>query len=466
MNTHTRHLRGRLVRALALAALVLLLPLPAMAQDAVSPGAVRPGTERPQDAVHGGVPSPAPSSMPGGAGMPQRKPFTLKVAVQKVGADGKKAPVPGASVLVDAIAGQMKITSYTATSDANGVATFELNGVSGANYVPKVVHEGINFTGASVSPTQDVHEVAIDLFDKSFDDKNLLVTDMMTTVDLWEDYLVFTQMWTFVNAAPVAFDPTGAGERYAEGLPIVLPKMAQGINAMVIRGQGVTEEGRVVENRVLVNAPVPPMAEGQDPLRVQLRYSIPMNASTMEYRQELEYKIEGMRVVVPLQTRYKRHPRLNLELTAPGFPEVGKGNRMPGMRADLDFVVARDGHAEPGGELYFTISGLPIPEPTKRNIALGLGLLVLLGGGLLLGRERKGDSLKGKGASKALMRALTEEREDLFDALRDLEDRYEDGELSDRLYDIEAARLRERLALVLRRLDQERGVSSSRKGAA
>ncbi len=412
--------------------------------------------DAPAGAVHGGqAPAPAPASAPGA--MPQRKAFKLNVKVNKRGDGGAETPAAGVAVLLDAMAGDMKIRSYNAKTNEQGVATFDLVGVMGARYVPKVVHEGINFTGQAVTPSQDVHDATIVLFDKTFDDKGLLVTDMMTTVDLWEGYLVFTQMWTFVNTGPTAFDPTGStDEKYAEGLPIVLPKKAQGINAMVMRGGGVTEQARVFENKVFVTAPVPPMVEGSEPLRVQLRYSMTLKDSFFEYEQPLDYAVEGMRVVVPLQTRFKKHPSLSLTLNAPGFPDIGDGRRMPGMNPNMKFVVARDGTAEPGSKLYFTVDGYPVHDPPGRWIALGLVVLALLGGFMLFARESKGKGGQGRGARKLKIRALTDEREDLFDALRDLDERYEDGELSDRRYDIEAARLRERLALVLRRLEQER----------
>lgn len=424
----------------------------ALAQDAPGGGAVHGGAAAP--------PPSAPASAPGG--MPERKPFTLKIKVKQVQPDGTKAPMADAAVLVDAMAsmggqGTMKVRTYNAKTDAQGVASLDLVGVVGATYVPKVLHDGVNFTGAAVSPSQEVHEVSIDVFGKTFDDKDLLVTELMTTVDLWEGYLILTQMWTFSNAASVAFDPTGSpDEKYAEGMPIVLPKKAMGINAMVIRGQGVTEQARVVENKVLLEAPIPPMAEGQDPLRVQLRYSMPLKGSHFDYEQQLDYKVEGMRVIVPLQTRYNRHPRLNLTLDAPGFPEVGDGRRMPGMAQNMQFVVARDGHADPGGKLSFSIDGLPAPDTTPRWVALILGVLMLLGGVWLLVIERRGGVVRGRAGVKSLIRALTDEREDLFDALRDLDERYDEGDLSERRYDIEAAKLRERLALVMRRLERAR----------
>ena len=81
---------------------------------------------------------------------------------------------------------------------------------------------------------------------------------------------------------------------------------------------------------------------------------------------------------------------------------------------------------------------------------------MLLGGAWLLVIERRGGVARGRAGVKSLIRALTDEREVLFDALRDLDERYDEGDLSERRYDIEAAKLRERLALVMRRLERAR----------
>jgi Tfp pilus assembly ATPase PilU len=79
--------------------------------------------------------------------------------------------------------------------------------------------------------------------------------------------------------------------------------------------------------------------------------------------------------------------------------------------------------------------------------------LILVGGVWLYRQEVA--RLEGGSARKVLLRALEQEREELFEDLRDLEESYDQGEVSDRRYDVEAAELRERLALVLRRLAHE-----------
>ncbi len=462
MTTRSRALAAALVAAALLSPGTAPLAQQG-APDTLSPGDVRPGSEKPQDAVHGGgAPQLGAPATPGA--MPARRPFSLKVKVQKVDAEGKKVPMAGADVLLDAMASpQMKIKTYTEKADADGVATFSLTAVEGSTYIPKVLSDGINFTGEQVVPDADAKAITIDVFGKTFDDSGVIVSELMTTVDLTEGQLVFMQMWTFVNTSPFAFDPSGAlnSEKYKKGLPIQLPKKAQGAHATVMLGKGVVQDAELFEDMVFVKAPIPPQAEGQDPLRVQIRFGMPLEDAVLEYSQPLLYKIEGMRVIVSLQTRFAKMPELALQLEAPGFPSVGDGREMPGMRKDQKVLVARDGHAEPGGALNFTVSGYPAHDPPERKIALALFVLILIVGGVVFLRERRGAGQGGKNSRELRIKALTDEREDLFDALRDLEERFDQGELGDRAYDIEVARLRERLALVLRRLDQAQSADNA-----
>lgn len=404
-------------------------------------------------------PTPNPNPMMPGSGplqRPQGKPFDLTVAVTQVDNAWKRAPAPGAEVLLEVYAGDTRVKSYTAKTDASGAATFQgLFRIEGARYVPVATFEGVVYRGAPLSPTQDAHTSQIDVYGKTYEDSALQVSDLMTTVDVVERFLVFMQMWSFVNTAPQTFDVAHATDpRYAEGLVIELPIKAEGIQARIFLPTGEPIEAQVVESRIYIKEPIPPAGEGSQPLRVQIHYSMKLEDTDFAYAQPIAYPVESMRVIVNQTTPYKRHPRLNLTLEAPGFGSVGRNQQMPGMREGMEFVVARDGQAKPGDTLRFTIRGYPVPKPWGAWLALGGGALVLAAGGFILQRERSRQSDASRLAALRL-KALQEERESLYDALRYLDDRYYNGEVSDRAYDLEVASLRERLALVLRRLEAE-----------
>lgn len=447
MNKH------RMTRGLLVALLWLGSAVPALAQDAVG------GQEAPAAPAGEAPAAPAVynSGMQAGGARPamlNQKTFTLQVNVRQVGAQGEKAPVKGASVLLEAFAGQAKVKTYNATSDERGVATFgPLTAIQGVRYLPRVTHEGVNFPGAALIPEKEVESLSIDIYGKTYEDSALRVTDLLTFVDLWEGYLVITQMWSLQNGGDKAFDPNGAkGDRYLEGLPLTLPVAAQGVQATIIK-DGSSIQARAINNRVLLDQAVPPSLPGVAPLRVQVRYSIPLESPSVDYEQPTLYPVERAQVAVSLDTRFEKVPTLNVKMDAPGFPEVETSDNVPGMQPGRRFLVARGARLEAGQPLRFSLDGYPIPEPFGVWImVLAAGLIFLVGGWLY--RQETGRA-QGRTARTVLLKALHQEREELFEALRDLEDRFDEGELSERRYDMEAAQLRERLALVLRRIQQE-----------
>lgn len=411
------------------------------------------------------APAPAPMSMPGMPAMPGRPqgtPFQLAVRVQKADEAWKRNPVPQQDVLLEIYAGGTMIRTYTAQTGADGVANFDkLTLIPGARFIPVVVADGIRFEGRPIAPTSGSKaEANVNVYEKTYGDEGVVVSDLLTTVDVVEGFLVYNQIWTIANARPRAFDVTHATDpKYSEGLVIQLPTMAEGIEAVVSRGQGAMRDAKVVESRVIVTDPILPATDQDEPLRVQIRYSSKLLDPSLHYSQTIAYPVENMRVITTLTTPYKRTPRLNLSMTAPGFANVGPG-RMPGMRDGTEFLIAEGRKAAAGSNLEFTITGFPVHDPVWRWLALVGGLLSVVVGVILF---RQDAASKRDPATLAALkrRALEEEREQLYELLRDLDDRFFNGEVTERAYDIEVASLRERLALVLRRLDD----TASRKAA-
>jgi hypothetical protein len=387
----------------------------------------------------------------GSAQMPARgKPFSVTVTVVQVQEGGQKTPVTGATVILEARAGKMVVTKKTATTGEDGVGKFEtLQSIKGVIYVPTVAHGGVSFNGLGIVPPEDgspqSREVVV--YGVSGDDSKVVVKELITAVELWEDQFLITQTWSFENRAEVAFDATQAeGEKYNDGLLIRTPSVAKGIHAQVIRGRGDVSEARVVEDKVWVRAPVPPASKGQEPLRVRLQFSIDHNSDTIEFDQPMLYNVEYSEIIVPLGTRFKKIPTLDLEMTAAGFNVAARK-----LRSGDNGLVAIDGKHALGSALRFRIEGYPTFRSPISNLTLFLLLAILVGGAVMYYREvhvRRG----GRTQAQQHRVALDVEREVLFDALGELEIRYDEGLVSDRAYDIEAGNLRERLALVLRHL--------------
>jgi len=438
---------------------------PAAAPDKAEPAA-DPAAAEPVPAVPAvpGVPvepPPAaeppgvPDSMPALPTRPKGTPFELGVRVNKVDDAWKKAPVAGQDVLLQIFAGDMMIKTYTQKTGPDGLATFsKLTLIPGARFVPAVIHDGVRFAGRQIAPSSGSKlETDINIYDKTYTDEGLVVTDLLTTIDVVEGFLIYMEIWTLANTQPRVFDLSKATDpKYADGMVIELPIKAEGIEAIVTRSQNTIAEAKVVDNKVMVTEPILPAMEGEDPIRVQIRYSMKLDSATVTFRQPLAYNVDNMRVIATMTTPYKRTPRMDLKMTAPGFTAVGPTRPSQGMRDGTEFMMAEGGKAKAGGALEFTISGFPVKDPPWRWLALFGGLGAVIAGFAL----SRGDAQKKRNPATvaALKRqALEEEREKLFDALRDLDDRYFTGEVTDRAYDLEVASLRERLSLVLRRLD-------------
>jgi hypothetical protein len=398
----------------------------------------------------------------GGAKMPERgKPFALDVTVSKKGEAGAE-PVAGATVLLEARAGEMVVTKKSAVTGAGGVAKFEtLQSIAGVTYVPTVTHDGATFSAVGVVPPKDGSRLtsSLSVYGISTDDSKIRVSQLITAAELWEDQFLITQTWTFVNRDTVAFDPTKAGgEKYNDGLQIRTPTDAKGVHATVIRGRGDVTQARVVEDKVWVRSPVPPETKGTEPLRVRLQFSLDHNTDTLSLDQPILYPVEYSEVIAPLGTRFEKVPTLDLSMNAPGHTvETRK------LRNGDQGLVASGGKYSAGDGLRFDLSGFPVFTSPFNNIAAVLVLLIFVGGVLLFRKEvvtRRG----GRSEMQQRTVALKSERETLFESLRDLELRYDQGGVSDRAYDIEAASLRERLALVLRRLAANDSATSGTAG--
>ncbi len=396
----------------------------------------------------------------GGAKMPERgKPFALDVTVGKKGSGDTPEAVSGATVLLEARAGEMVVTKKSAVTGADGVARFEeLQSIAGVTYVPTATYEGATFSAVGIVPPSDGsrQKSALSVYGLSTDDSKVRVSQLITAAELWEDQFLITQTWTFVNRDTVAFDPmTAGGEKYNDGLQIRAPSAAKGIHATVIRGRGDVTQARVAEDKIWVRAPVPPDAKGQEPLRVRLQFSLDHITDTLSLEQPILYPVEYSEVIAPLGTRFTKVPTLDLTLTATGH-QVEKSKLRNG---DMG-LVASGGKFDEGGALTFELVGFPVFKSPLNDIAAVLVLLVFIGGIVMYRREvvtRRG----GRTEAQLRTQALAGERELLFESLRDLELRYDQGGVSDRAYDIEAASLRERLALVLRRLAADQTTSGT-----
>jgi hypothetical protein len=397
------------------------------------------------------TPTPPPSGM-GRPPMQGGSTFPLKVNVSLVGDKWEPSPSAGQDVKLDVLVGRTVVKSYHANSDAEGVASFaSVTSMPGVQYSVTVSYEGTAFHSTSPVVPSDAATASVLLYPSTGDPSGIVVKNLRMTVDLGEKYLFLRQTWTIANTKPAVFNSTKSTDPlHADGLALVLPASADSLHAKIMFGEGTMEEGETVQNKVLIATPIMPTHASGRPIDVQVSYSMKLNTATFEYAQKMNFPVESAEVIVSQTTGYARFPTLNLALSAPGFSRVGNNRTVPGYRQDLNFLVAQGARVPKDASLVFVVTGYPVGDSPMRWYALGAALLAVLGGVVLYGGERRRIAA---GGATAKGEALVQERERLYEILVGLEDDYDRGQVSARVYEIEGAQTRERLALVLRLLD-------------
>lgn len=363
-----------------------------------------------------------------------------------------KAPVPDAVVFLRAARpkGPFEPTDpepaseWTAIADANGIAQFAsipaTLATSGLRLHAATTWHGMTFKSAAVPPA-DKLGLSLDVFEKGVDLNGFKIASLRTVVEPWEDYLIFTQFYMLTNTAKTALDTSMLpGEEFKRGLPIRLPVKAQGIRPS---GPG---NSMVVDSLVYWKGTIRP----NEQIPLQVSFSMAAHSPDFVYEQELAYPVDKLEILVPLQTRFPKMPRLNdVTLTAPGY-KMDSGFGLYGMRNDMEFIGGTRSAINAGDSLKFKIDGLPFHRPVTPFIVLGVALLsaVLIG---VAGRRevRRVQSDAGK---KDLKRALEEEREELLEQLVQLRLGLKSGTVTEVEHEEISLRLRERLALVMKKL--------------
>jgi hypothetical protein len=330
-------------------------------------------------------------------------------------------------------------------TNAAGVATFDRIPrslmTSGLKVHAVTTYGGIAFESAAATPAPNT-TLNVEVYEKGLDVSVVEIANLRNVVEVWEGYLVFTQYYTLTNTGDTALDVKLLPDtEYEKGIPLVLPVKAKGIN---ITGPG---ESVVVNSTVFWKGVLKPDAR----VNLQARFSMTAKETEFVYEQKMDYPTRNVEVVVPIQTQFKKLPRLDsVELRPPGFEETEQGAGIFGLRDDIEFIGARGLSVDAGESFSFQLRGLPFEKPITPWVFLGLGILFGLGIVVIARREMKRS--KTEAGRREVREALEAEREMLLDDLVALERDLDEGLITEREYQLEAMALRERLALVLKRL--------------
>lgn len=345
------------------------------------------------------------------------------------GTPGASAPA-GLMVTLHAFEGSALITTLTTTTTAEGAFAFEaVDFGPERQFVASTEYQGVDYTSApaAMRPTAGDAPAALDLplsvYETTGDRSVLAITQAHVFLEFTDPgQATVGVLYTFSNSgdrtlAALADDP----------LQISLPAGAAGLS---VQGGRPNETYFPNEQGFGLAAVVPP---GEGTQQVLFSYRLPYDGG-LSFAQPMDYPVQVLNLLIA---------DTSVSVTGPALQNEG----IQAFQGE-QFQNFTHGPLAAGEQMEFTVSGEPgvrtgpetnplAPSPTldTRNLATGLGglALVLMGLGYLLYRRRP---------------AAPQSRDELLQALADLDDDFADGGLPEADYQRERARLKAELVRV------------------
>ena len=298
--------------------------------------------------------------------------------------------------------------------------------------VAETVVDGWVFTSNPIRFTDRQADEQIRVYSFGTDRSALQITDMVVVMEVsWEDRISVTETFFLENRSTTIYQSM---ER-----PIVF-ELPQGASVVHI-GSDIKHDLDNEGKEVQILEPMLPV-ELAGPLKVELSYTLTLESDFLVYRRSLQLPTEQLRVFLPLETSFKRYPRLHLGLAGEGF-EVREGQLENTKMAVLAGV---GGPFSEGEEVVLKVSGWPKSKNLQLTFGLIIVVLIVIIGGFyfFLERGRQKEYLQPKRTKIRLVRQL----DCLYDAILELEKRYLEGTLSRAVFQLEDDRLRTEASLV------------------
>lgn len=372
----------------------------------------------------------------------------VQVRVVRSTDDGTKVAVSEQGVVLKAIRPgrqqQRVVQEWEGVTDGEGIVRFDISrGKLGRAAALRAVttHMSVPFRSKPSRPSDD-STLTIQVADPGGELEDVAVRRLRTVVEPWEGYLVISQFWRLTAEGNRVVDTSKLDvDERATGLPLEFPTNAEGLEAT---GPG---ESEVVEGTVYWRGRLKPGRA----TRLRVRYSMPVEHASYVYRQRVDYPVREAQVILPLRPTRTTIDRLDdAALVAPGFESVEATTRISGLRRDNEYLFASGRTMEPGETLTFELEGLPYSRPVGPWVAVGFAALGLLVLGAVARRESA--RFTSESERREARRQLEDERDRLADEIARLDRSYEEGRIDEVDYETERLRLREQLAVVLRRL--------------
>jgi hypothetical protein len=246
-------------------------------------------------------------------------------------------------------------------------------------------------------------------------------------LEFQDDNLQVFYLLDIVNAARTPIDPGGP-------LFIDLPPAATGAGTM----QGSSSLASLKGNRLQITGPFPPGTTS-----VQVGFRLPYSGDRVTLEQRWPAALEQLFVATEKVG--------NVQIDSPQFARKQEADA-----SGQPFLMATGGRIEAGQPLTLQLTGLPHHSRTLRDVGVGAGLLILVGG--LWMAMRPGASAGRENGE------LKQRRERLYADLVALEDQRRRGRIDDQRYAVRHETLVGQLERVIGELDQEPTTGSA--GAA
>jgi mono/diheme cytochrome c family protein len=343
------------------------------------------------------------------------------------GTTGAAVPA-GLPILLHAFDGQEMVGTLTTTADDEG--RFVLDEVAftpGRQFILTAEYLGVTYVSDESSFTAaDSLVLDLPIYETSTDDSSVSVDEMHTFLEFGTDgQLVVGQLLIFSNASDRTFDGRGDAR-----LQFDLPAGASGLNvqgAQADRDFFVTDDGF---DAAWVVQPGPRTS------RILYSFQLPYS-SGLDYAQQVRYPVRNANLLVT-------DP--GISLSGPGLQD--RGTESLGGQPFQNYTVPPRAAGE---TIAFSVKGRPgasaavpgiVDDTGTLAISLAALAFVLLGIGFW--------AMRGRGAAPgaATPPARVELREDLLEALAELDEAYQAGEVSAEDY----ARERDELKADLRKV--------------
>ena len=276
---------------------------------------------------------------------------------------------------------------------------------------------------------------------------------IVTIVELWEDYIVFTQIFSLATDQPVVFEAAAGGRD--SGFRIPLPDGAAGVRIVQP-----ADKAESMGDAIMFRGQILPAGEASEAPTLIVRYSIRHdNTSKVNWSQEFPFDVVNLSLVVPQTSQHDKHPRLNVDIDVPLCDE---GNAPAGVMCFAEYSdtaegvqmlqgaavrLARGGRVASGGRMDVLTTGWPSDPHIARWAGGAAVLLAALVGFLLFRRSRTASAAKVDGYER-----LMREKEAILQRVDQLEQQLADAAILEMDYEAEREQIIGELALVERRI--------------